>query len=82
MSSDLFGIESARAPAAEKWLTERKELLQKSTLTPEEKSRLGELNDIAQELPTAVDAKDIAAMEIIRKAAEYLKHNKSKALND
>jgi predicted ATP-binding protein involved in virulence len=77
MSSDLFGIESSRDPETEKWLQERKELLQKKSLTPNEKERLDELNKKAHDLPTADAPEDIEAMEIIRKAADYLKNQKA-----
>jgi predicted ATP-binding protein involved in virulence len=77
MSSDLFGIESSRGPDTEKWLHERKQLLQKEILTKDEKTRLSELNKKAHALPTADNQQDIEAMEIIRKAAEYLKNRKA-----
>ncbi len=74
MSSDLFGIDGARNDETEKWLKERTALLQKEgELTEVEKQRLKELNEKAHSLPTADSEEDIEAMEIIRKAAEYLK---------
>lgn len=82
LSSDLFGIESSRGPETEKWLAERKVLIQKATLTPEEKTRLEELNKKAHGLPTADNTEDIEAMDIIRKAAEYVKRKKVQASND
>lgn len=77
LTSDLFGVESARGPEAEQWLEERKELLQKQSLTAEEKGRLNELNQKARNLPTADNKEDIEAMELIRKAADYLKNQKA-----
>jgi predicted ATP-binding protein involved in virulence len=77
LSSDLFGIESARDPETEKWLQERTTLLQKKSLTADEKSRLEDLNNKAANLPTADTPEDIEAMEIIRKAADYLKNQKA-----
>lgn len=77
LTSDLFGIESARGPEAEQWLQERTELLQKQSLTPTEEKRLSELNQKAHNLPTADNEKDIEAMELIRKAADYLKNQKA-----
>lgn len=77
MSSDLFGVESARGPETEKWLNERKQLLQKERLTQDEKAKLNELNRKAHNLPTADTAEDIEAMEVIRKAADYLKSQKA-----
>ena len=77
LSSDLFGIESARDPETEKWLQERTTLLQKKSLNAHEKERLEELNNKAANLPTADTPEDIEAMEIIRKAADYLKNQKA-----
>lgn len=76
MSSDLFGIGSSRDPETEKWLEERKKLLQKKELNDKEEQRLKELNQKAHGLPTAENEDDIEAMDIIRKAAEYLKSQK------
>ena len=76
ISSDLFGIDSPRGPETEKWLTERKGLLQKEKLNEDEKTKLSILNQRANNLPTADMPKDIEAMEVIRKAAEYLKRQK------
>ena len=76
MSSDLFE-DSARNPEIEKWLEERRILLQKKELSPEETLKLNELNEKAHSLPTADSKEDIEAMEIIRKAADYLKTQKA-----
>lgn len=72
MSSDLFDA-GTRNPEVEKWLTERKLLLQKSNLSSEDAERLKELNQKANQLPTANSPLEIEAMEIIRKAADYLR---------
>jgi predicted ATP-binding protein involved in virulence len=77
MSSDLFGIESARGPETEKWLDERKNLLQKKELSSAEFKRLKDLNEKANQLPTADSKEDIEAMELIRDAANYLKSQKA-----
>ena len=76
LSSDLFE-DSARNPDIEKWLTERKLLLQKNELSLEETERLKELNEKANRLPTADNQEDIEAMDIIRRAADYLKTQKA-----
>ena len=75
LSSDLFE-DSARNSEIEKWLLERKILLQKKELTHEEAQRLNELNEKAHNLPTADNKEDIEAMDIIRRAADYLKTQK------
>lgn len=75
MTSDIFGLESARSPEVEKNLKERTQLLQLDNLDDAQQARLTVLNDIAYSLPTADNQADIKAMEIIRKAAEYLNNN-------
>jgi len=77
LTSDLFGLESARGNDAAEKLVERKSLLAKKNLSDEEKSRLEALNDFANNLPTAYDHEDIEAMSIVREAAaEYRKNQK------
>ena len=50
--------------------------MQKKELNDKEEQRLKELNQKAHGLPTAENEDDIEAMDIIRKAAEYLKSQK------
>lgn len=78
LTSDLFGLESARGEEAEKKLAERKELLSKEDLTREEKMRLDELNSFVHQLPIAYNTNDIEAMSIVQEAAEYLKKQQKK----
>jgi predicted ATP-binding protein involved in virulence len=73
LASDLFGIDSSRNPEIGEWLEERKALLKKKDPTTAERERLRFLNEKAYSLPTAENAGDIEAMQIIRKAADYLK---------
>jgi len=75
LASDLFGIDS-RNPGIEKLMNERTALLQKdkNKLTEDEEARIKELNGLAHGLPTANKKEDIEAMEIIRRAADYLKN--------
>jgi predicted ATP-binding protein involved in virulence len=77
MSSDLFGLNTSRNPEIEKQMEERSALLKRDDLSPEEKIRLDELNEISDSLPTADSPEDIEAMEIIRKAAAFLKNKHS-----
>jgi predicted ATP-binding protein involved in virulence len=76
LTSDLFGLESARGTETEKKLEERKQLLAKDKLTKEEKARLRELNSFAHGLPVAYTYNEIEAMSIVQEAAEYLKKQK------
>ncbi|MBW8688115.1 AAA family ATPase [Chitinophaga rhizophila] len=76
LTSDLFGLDSARNPEVAKKMEERTALITKATLTAEEEATLNELNEFAQSIPTAPTPTDIEAMELIRKAAAYLKEKK------
>ena len=73
LTSDLFGLESARPPRLDAALAERKELLSKGTLTDTDRVRLAELEKEIGELPTGETPEDIEAMDIIRRAAAELK---------
>jgi predicted ATPase len=76
LTSDLFGLESARDSETTAKLEERSMLLDKKARTVQEEKRLGELNELANSLPTADNKDDNDAMDIIRKAASYLKDKK------
>ena len=73
LTSDLFGLESARPPETEELLKKRKELLQKSTLSERDQKQLKELEHKIGFLPTETDPLHNEAMEIILKAAENIK---------
>lgn len=75
LTSDLFGVHP-RSPRIEKLIDERYGLLDKTERTPEETQRLRELGEELDNLPTG-SHEDNAAMEIIRKAAELIKDQKS-----
>ncbi|HEX9509448.1 MAG TPA: AAA family ATPase [Puia sp.] len=74
LTSDLFGIESARGIDVERKLEERRGLLAKKQLTKEEKGRLDELNAFANQLPTAYSVRDMETMSILQEAATYYKN--------
>ena len=75
LTSDLFGLESARPPQIDAALKERTTLLSKSRLTAKDKARLKELEAQIGALPTGETPQDREAMDIIRRAAELLKTN-------
>lgn len=77
LTSDLFGIGSARGIDVERKLDERRGLLGKKRLSKEEKARLDELNTFANQLPTAYSVSDMETMSILQEAATYYK-NQSK----
>jgi hypothetical protein len=72
LTSELFGLESARPPQIETPLKERRDLLAKPRLTGRDRARLAELEAQIGELPAGESAEDRRAMELIRRAAEKL----------
>jgi predicted ATP-dependent endonuclease of OLD family len=74
LTSDLFDIPK-RDKNTEKTLERRKELLSNSNLTEPEKTELAKLNESVDALPVSENPEDDKAMEIIRKAAKYIKEN-------
>ena len=73
LTSDLFGLESARPPQMEAALRERDRLLAKSRLTKADKESLAKLEIQIGPMPTGETPADIEAMDIIRRAASLLK---------
>lgn len=72
LTSDLFGLESARPPETERLLVERKALLTKSKPTAADKQRLAKLEDELGELPTGETAQEVKEREEIRKSMDLL----------
>ena len=72
LTSELFGLESARPPQIEEPLKERRALLAKAKLTSRDRTRLAELEAQIGELPAGESAEDRRAMELIRRAAAKL----------
>jgi predicted ATP-binding protein involved in virulence len=76
LTSDLFGLESARPPQLDGPLKERTQILSKARLTAKDKARLQELEAAIGSLPTGETREDREAMDIIRRAADLLKQQK------
>ena len=72
VTSDLFGLDSARSRAVERQQRRQAELLDKPELSPAERAELDALNQQALEMPTAERHADNEAMAIIRQAADRL----------
>lgn len=72
LTSELYGLESARPREYDGMLAERGRLLSKSRLTKKDRARLQELEAEVDKLPVGRTPEDIKAMEIIRRAAEHL----------
>ena len=73
LTSDLFGLQSARPPQMDAALKERTRILAKSRLTKADKERLVQLEKSIGDLPTGETPSDMEAMDIIRRAAQLLK---------
>lgn len=73
LTSDLFGLQSARPPQMDAALKERTRILAKSRLTKSDKTRLVQLEKTIGDLPTGETPSDMEAMDIIRRAAQLLK---------
>ncbi|OJT16819.1 hypothetical protein BO221_47810 [Archangium sp. Cb G35] len=73
LTSDLFGLETARPPQVEELLKERTTLLAKPRLTPKDKTRLRELETAIGPLPTGETKTEREALEIIQRAAKRLR---------
>jgi energy-coupling factor transporter ATP-binding protein EcfA2 len=73
LTSDLFGLKTARPPQIEKFLEERTALLSKPRLTPRDKARLRELDAAIGPLPTGETSTEREALELIQRAASRLR---------
>jgi hypothetical protein len=73
LTSELFGLESARPPQYDVVIAEREKILSKSKLTKKDKGRLHELAAKISEFPTGETSLEIEAMDIVRRAAQRLK---------
>ncbi|MDQ2687963.1 MAG: AAA family ATPase [Armatimonadota bacterium] len=73
LTSELFGLDSARPPQLDGSMAEREKILAKPRLTKADERRLKALEAQIGRLPTGETPEDIQAMDIIRRAAELLK---------
>lgn len=79
LTSDLFGLETARPPQIEAALKERGRLLSKSKLTATDKKRLAELEAEIGELPMGETADEVREREEIKKTLALLMSERKKA---
>jgi AAA domain, putative AbiEii toxin, Type IV TA system len=75
LTSELFGLDSARPPQIEAPLKERRDLLAKPKLSSRDRKRLAALEAQIGDLPAGESAEDRRAMELIRRAAEKLQRD-------
>ncbi|MFY0562315.1 AAA family ATPase [Archangium lansingense] len=73
LTSDLFGLETARPPQVEALLKERTALLSKPRLAPKDKARLRELESKIGPLPTGETKTEREALDLIQRAAERMR---------
>jgi hypothetical protein len=74
LTSDLFGLESARPPELDTALAERQRILSKGKLTRGDEKKLQDLEAQIGNLPVGETPEDMQAMDIVRRAAELLRN--------
>lgn len=75
LTSDLFGLPTARPPHIEKLLKEREQLLTKRKLSEADKKRLGELESEIGELPMGDTSDEVRERQQIRDTIDMLKRH-------
>jgi hypothetical protein len=73
LTSDLFGLETARPPEYDALIHDRNRLLSKDSLDEGDRAVLGQLESRIADLPAGERPEDLEAMEIIREAAARLR---------
>lgn len=72
LTSDLFGLSSARSINAENLLKERRKILLKPTMSPADKTRLKKIEEKMDYMPVAETPEYIKAMELIHQASKKI----------
>jgi predicted ATP-binding protein involved in virulence len=73
LTSDLFGLETARPPDMEKDLLRRKDLLTRPHLTRADQKELREIEERIGPLPTGESFEQAKTMALIKESIEFLK---------
>ncbi len=73
LTSDLFGLESARPPHLDKAFRDREAILTKPSLTEADWKRLDEINREIGETPEGETTGDMEAQNLVRRAAQLLR---------
>ncbi|MDX2248053.1 MAG: AAA family ATPase [Bacteroidia bacterium] len=73
LTSDLFGLESARPPETEKLLSERAMILSKTTLSEQDEKKLVEIESQIRDLPVGSTPEERQAFSIVDQIAAILK---------
>jgi predicted ATP-binding protein involved in virulence len=74
LTSDLFGLKTARPPEYDEIIAQRNEILARRSLDVNDRARLRSLGNEIEKLPAGETPADLEAMEIIRQAAAKLKN--------
>lgn len=77
LTSDLFGLATARPPEFDGLMARRKDLLTKPGLSDEERHELADLDAKLHSLPGGETPEEMDAMDIIKRAAARLKAGES-----
>ncbi len=72
LTSDLYGLESARPPALDDLLEERREILAQSELTEEDEARLDAIEERVGDVPAGETKEQREAMAFIQDVADRL----------
>jgi hypothetical protein len=72
LTSDLFGLKTARPPQYDELIARRNAILDKRSLDEQDRVALGKLESRIAELPAGERPEDLKAMEIIQRAAAKL----------
>jgi predicted ATP-binding protein involved in virulence len=72
LTSDLFGIDSAHSKETQEILDERVRLLSKRTLSPRDKEKLGELDEMLDSMPFGETKEEIQADFLIKEIARKI----------
>lgn len=75
LTSDLFGLASARPPEAETLIVRRRELLRNDQRSTAEEAELRELDRQLDELPQGDHVRDIEAWDVVHRFAEHLRNS-------
>lgn len=78
LTSEFFGLKTARSPEYEKLLNEREQLLGKSKLTTKQKQDLENITKKFAQLPSGENPEDIENREFISNIVSRLKASKTK----
>jgi predicted ATPase len=78
LTSEYFGLKSARPPQLDKFMAAREALLNKAELTSEDKEKLIAWETDSGLLPSGETLNDFFAMHLVRSIAKDLKHDSDK----